>query len=497
MAVIIGGFKQETNSFCAVKMQIDDFKKGYLYCDGEIMEHLEGSRTGEGGFIDVLREENKEIAPTLSAMPAASSGGVAAAGTYHYLRDGLLDRIRKINESDTEVEAILLNMHGAMIAEDCDDVEGCVAEAVRSIVGEKTPIGVSLDGHAYVSDKLLANADIIVGYSTFPHVDEYGTGYRAAELIMKMLKGELKPVKSFVKMPMLLSPEAELDSVPPLSEILGMCREAEKEENIASVTFFPVQPWMDIENLNSMTLVTTNDDAELGEEVSRRISKKAWELRHSFVPQHIDPNEAVRAAMRAKEGPVVISEVGDAPPAGAPGDSNCLLRALLEEDVTLPSYVTVIDAEAVADAYKAGEGNEVVTNVGYKLDARWGDPIEVKGTVIKLMDGKFKSQQIGTVVNMGRTAVIQMGQVFLVVCENTFNHLDPNSYRALGLEPEKARIVGVKSTQHFRAFYGDIAKEIYLLNMPGPSSSEFKGFDWKHISRPMWPLDEIEDNFII
>ncbi len=266
---------------------------------------------------------------------------------------------------------------------------------------------MALDGHAYVSDKLLANADIIVGYATFPHVDEYGTGYRTAELIIKMLKGELNPVKSFVKMPMLLSPEAELDSVPPLSEILTMCREAEKEENIASVTFFPVQPWMDIENLNSMTLVITDNDAELGEKTSREISKKAWELRYNFIPEHVDPNEAVKRAMSAEKGPIVISEVGDAPPAGAPGDSNCLLKALLEEEVTLTSYVTIIDEEAVMDAYNAGEGNEVVTNVSYKLDARWGKPIEVKGTVIKLTDGKFKSQQIGTVVNMGRTALFR------------------------------------------------------------------------------------------
>lgn len=137
MAVIIGGFKQETNSFCYVKMAIEDFKKGYLYCDDKILKNLEGSKTGEGGFIDVLKKENKEIIPTLSAMPASSSGGVATAETYHYLRDGLLDRIKKINESDTEVEAVLLNMHGAMIAEDCDDVEGCVVDAVRSIVGKK------------------------------------------------------------------------------------------------------------------------------------------------------------------------------------------------------------------------------------------------------------------------------------------------------------------------------------------------------------------------
>lgn len=97
----------------------------------------------------------------------------------------------------------------------------------------------------------------------------------------------------------------------------------------------------------------------------------------------------------------------------------------------------------------------------------------------------------------GTYCIIQIGQIFLVVCENTFNHLDPNSYKALNLEPENARIVGVKSTQHFRAFYGSIAKGIYLLDMPGPSSSEFKRFNWEHISRPMWPLDEIEDDFTI
>lgn len=495
MAIIIGGFKQETNSFCAVPMTLEDFRQGYLYCGDEIIEHLTGSKTGEGGFIDVLKREDKKIAPALSAMPAASSGGVATADTYHYLRDELLKRVEAYYEQG-DVEAVLLNMHGAMIAEDCDDVEGFVAEAVRKIVGTQIPIGVSLDGHAYVSEKLLDNADIIVGYATFPHVDEYGTGYRAAELIIKMLKGELVPTKETVEMPMLLSPEAELDSQFPLADILGMCREAEKVDGVESVTFFPVQPWMDIENLISRVLVITNQDFDLAKEKAVEIGKKAWALRHDFVSEHLLPNEAVRAAMKAPEGPVIISEVGDAPPAGAPGDSNCLLKALLEEAPQEPAYVTVIDAEAVEQACQAGEGNTVKMGVGYKLDDRWGRPIEIEGKVNKLLIGEFRSQQIGTIVNMGRTAIVQIGKVSLVVCENAFNHLDPNSYRALGLDPEQAKIVGVKSTQHFRAFYQDIAKEIYLLDMDGPSSSEFKRFDWKHLSRPMWPLDEMDEELL-
>ena len=491
MAIIIGGFKQETNSFCAVRMTIDDFKQGYLYYDEDIIKNLTGSKTGEGGFIDVLNKEGKEIIPTLSAMPASSSGGVVTAEAYRCLKDGLLERIKKVEKEN--IEGVLLNMHGAMIAETCNDVEGEIAEEVRKIIGEDIPFGMSLDGHAYVSEKLLKNVDIIVGYATFPHVDEYGTGYRTAELIVKMINGDIKPAVKTVKMPMLLSPEAEIDSKPPLSEILTLCREAEKIDGVESVTFFPVQPWMDIEDLTSRTLVITNDDPQLAQDIAKSISKKAWKLRHEFVPEHTEPNKAVKRAMKAKEGPVIISEVGDAPPAGAPGDSNCLLKALLDENVSMLSYVTVIDAEAVDDAYRAGEGNQVETRVGYKLDGRWGQPVEVKGTVLKLTVGEFRSQQIGTIVNMGRTAVIQIGMIMLVVCENSFNHLDPNSYISLGLDPLKARIVGVKSTQHFRAFYADIAKDIYLLDMPGPSSSNFKGFDWEHMSRPMWPLDEMSD----
>lgn len=492
MSIIIGGFKEETNSFCALPMTLNGFKQGYLYYGDEIIENLTGSKTGEGGFIDVLNRECKTIAPALSAMPAASSGGMVTADAYHYLRDELLSRIEEYYEAG-EVEAVMLNMHGAMIAEDCSDVEGHVVYEVRKIVGNDVPIGICLDGHAYVSDLLIENADIIVGYSTFPHVDEYGTGYRVAELIIKMLKGNLKPVTKAVKLPMLLSPEAELDSIPPLSEILGMCRDAEKIEGVESVTFFPVQPWMDIEGLNSMTLVITNDDEALAMKKAAAISEKAWKMRHQFNPEHINPNEAVRNAMAAAEGPVILSEVGDAPPAGAPGDSNCLLRALLEEEVTMPAYVTIVDAEAVEACYQTGKGNIVKTMVGYKLDSRWGEPVEVEGIVEKLTVGEFKSQQIGTMVNMGRTAIIRIGMISLVVCENAFNHLDPNSYIALGLDPLKARIVGVKSTQHFRAFYGGIAKEIHLLEMTGPSSSDFKSFNWENMSRPMWPLDKMND----
>lgn len=489
MSVIIGGFKAESNSFSSYPYTLDHFKQGYIYTDSEILEKLSGTKVGESGFIDCLKKEGYEIAPTMSSSPVNIAGGIVEAEAYDYLKNLLLEKIRQQLDKGN-VEAVLLNLHGSMLADNCDDIEGEVLENVRSMVGQDIPIGVSLDCHAFVSQKMINNADVIVGYHTVPHVDEYDTGYKAAELIVKTLQNKIFPKMDAVFVPFLLNAEGQMSNKHPYSTILEACAKAEAEEGIESVTSFHVQPWLDVPNTACTVLVVSNDCSEKAQGIAKEIGNLKWSLKQDYVTPREEPNDAVRRIMKEKGGTVVITEGADSPPAGAPGDANVLLKALLEENVEQPAYVTVVDPEATYLAYEIGEGNEIKTTVGYKLDSRWGDPVEVNGIIKKLDVGEFVNGLTGTVTNYGKAAVIEIGNISLIVCEFAFNHLDPESYRCMGLEPTEARIVGVKSTQHFREFYKDIAEEIIFLEMTGASTNAYKKLPYKKLSRPMWPIDK-------
>ncbi len=489
MAVIIGGFKQETNSFSARTMTVDDYLDYAV--DEDIMTKYKGKRGMESGAIDILEKEGYEIVPTVSAF--GGSGGLMEGKSHQLFHNGIIDRIKSYMEYGT-IDAVIMCMHGAAVAEDSDDPEGDLAEAIRAIVGPDVPIGFGFDGHAFISQKMMDNADIIVGYQTFPHHDEYETGQRVTDLTIRLAKGEIKPVMSVVDLPCLLPPHAELDYQEPMKGFMDMCREAEKLDGVLSVSLFPVQPWMDIEGLMGHVIVTTNDKGDLGDAEALKIAKAAWEVKDQFEVVVVEPHEAVKHAMSLESGTVALSEVADAPPAGAAGDSNELLKALIDEKPDKPCYLVIFDPKAVKQAEAAGEGSHAKLTVGYSLDPRWGEPIEIEGDITRIFDGSFITQFNGSRLPMGRTAEVQIGQITLLLCEKVFPHFDPNCYTGVGLDISKARILGVKSTQHFRHYYADVCSEIHLLDGWGPSSSDFKRFDWKHLDRStMWPLSDMAD----
>lgn len=331
----------------------------------------------------------------------------------------------------------------------------------------------------------------MVGYHTIPHIDAYETSYRAAELIVEMIQGKIAPKMAAVSIPTLLAAEAENHTFGAYKEMVDETRNWEKQEGVYSVTYFPGQPWLDYPGNACSFVVAITDSLEKSEEIVKKVADKSWQLKDKMTTPKYDIEEAVKMAL-AEDGPVVIAELGDAPPAGTIGDGNDLLKALLAAKPKKPCLVTVVDPDAVEEAYKAGVGNTVKTTVGCKLDTRWGTPVEVEGKVLKAQEGNFILTMGDTPGRMGKSAVIQIGEIYLIVCEFTFSHYDPNSYRCMGLEPKEAQIVGVKSTEHFRAFYGELAKDIILADTKGPSMSDFKAFDWKRKSHPFWPVDEFE-----
>ncbi|MGM8932505.1 M81 family metallopeptidase [Salinicola halophyticus] len=485
MTILMGSIKQETNSFCDVPATLATFESSYLHYGEEIGLALQGSRTEPGGFLKVLAAHDRAFIPTVAA--AAISGGRVTVEAWQTLREAVLEPLRR----GVQIEAVLLSLHGAMLTQDSDDPEGDLLTEIRRLAGHHVPIAVSLDPHAHVTEAMLTSADIFLAYKTFPHVDQFETGVQTAELLLEMLEGRVSPVTRSVRLPMLVSPEAQVDSRSPMRDVLDAVRAMEREPGIAAVNYCPVQPWLDIPGTASVISVTTHDDASRAEASAWELSEHVWALRDQFVVERMTPSAAVmRAIDHTGARPLALVESADSTLAGAPGGGVTLLRTLLARQVAITSYVTVVDPQAVAAAMAAGEGQRIVTSVGKRQPDFGDEPVEVDGIVTTLSDGRFRLRTTNTMESMGPTAVIRIGAVHLVVCSNAFAHLDPESYEYLGLMLDRARIVGIKSTLHFRANYADRVDDILLIEDRGVSSGRFDNFDWQYLSRPMWPLDD-------
>lgn len=489
MSVIIGSMRYEANAFCPNAADLDFFKEGYLLYGDEIKKELEGSRSGEDAFFDVLKKNGIKAAPTIATC-AVSSGGIAKEEAFSHFKEEFVQRTTQIMESDT-VEGVLLDMHGAMVTEECDDPEGVIAELIRNIVGDSVPIGVSLDAHAKITPRLVKNVDIIVGFHTIPHIDHYETSERVAELVVETIKGKIKPQMAAIAIPTLMPVEAENHEFGFYREMLEISGKYEDEDDVYSVTCFLGQPWLDCPGNAGSFITAISDSMEKSEIIVREFAETYWDKKETCVAEKYPIEETVEIALKEK-GPVVITELGDAPPAGSIGDGNDLLKALLKAKPDKQCLVTVVDPQAVKDAQAAGEGNMVKTSVGWRLDNRWGEPVEIEGKVILIKQGDYFTSVDHFPGTMGMSALIQIDQIYLIVCECTFQHLDPGTYRCMNLEPADAHIVGVKSTEHFRAYYGELANDILMADTKGSSMSDFAEFKWEKKGHPIWPIDSFE-----
>jgi microcystin degradation protein MlrC len=487
--IAIGQFMEESNTFVRQRADLDHFRATQLLYGDEIVARLRGTRSEIGGFLDTLGTAGAEVVPTVAAN-AVSSGPVTRAAFAH-VRDVLLARLR----GGGRVDGVLLALHGAMVLEDAPDGEGELLAAVREAIGPAIPLVATLDLHATITPRMVEAADGLIGYDTYPHIDLYETGVKAARLVLGAARGEVRPVTLFARAPMLVPAEGQGTSHDPMAGLLAEAKALEARPGVLAVSLFPVQPWLDIPRTGfSVMAVADGVDRARGiEPMVRQLAWRAWEARRRFRAELLPVDEAIKRALAADGGPFVLSESADSTGSGSPGDSAHVLERLLALDVRQRCLVTVVDAPAVARAMAAGVGVDVATPVGGTLDPRYNRPVEIRGRVRTLSDGRFMGsdqKSAGVEFHMGRAAVIEVGRIGVLVTERSAFTVDPAFYRAVGLEPGDAKIVVVKSPLQFRDGYGSFAKACWVVDTPGPSTARLDRLGWAHVTRPLYPFDD-------
>lgn len=493
MRIAIGQLWQETNTFNPLPTTRDDFERFGVLRGSQIIEHL--ADTNEiGGFIQSLRAwpERPEIVG-LVRLPAWPAGR-ATPETFAWLRDELVTALKNAGP----VDAVLLALHGAMVAVGAPDVEGEVLTALRGVAGPDVPIVATLDLHTNITERMVRAADALVLYHTAPHVDVFETGQRAAALLRKMLVDGARPVTAFQKTPAVVPAErANTEDPASVSHALkARLVKLEQQLGVLTAGLATVQPWLDIPELGTMAIVVTDGDAERARAECARLADAFWNARFDYLPTLTPVAEAVARAAARQDGLTVLSDSADATTSGATGDSAWVLAELLRHEWSRPALVTLVSPEVVAEAERLGAGAEFRGPVGGVRDSRFSKPIELTAKVEQLFDARFVLSghlARNLPIDMGRSAVLAVGNVKVIVTSRSGPHFAPQLFQAAGLDPFAAQVLVAKSPCGFRAAYSACAKEILVVDAPGCAPPNFSEYEYTQIDRPLWPWDEIEN----
>jgi len=484
MKILVGGIYHESHSFSSEPTDLEAFRKVLLLEGSESIEKLRGTVSEMAGFIEGAKKFGFEMIPTLWAWGVSTAPVKADALEY------LVHVVRQSFEKAEKVDGILFALHGAMVAENQLDGDGYVLSKFREFAGNEIPIVVTLDLHANISELMFEKADAIVGYDTYPHIDQVERGLEAAQILVKTIRGEIKPTMALEKPSMIIVPQKQLTDAYPMNELITLAHQTESEEDVLSVTVAGGFAYSDVPEIGPSILVVTDNNAELAQRRAKEISSRFWELREDFVPKLANISEAVEKAKESEKSPVILADVGDNIGAGTTGDSTFILSELIKQNAE-GAVVIIADEEAVEEAINVGVGQIADLLIGGKIDRFHGEPLSLKCRVKLISDGVFRNRgqmRDGIVEKMGRTAVVENGGIKIVLNEIKMPPWNLEQLRSVGIEPTNEKIIVLKSAVAFRAAYEPIAGEIIEVNSPGLSSIDLTQFGFKNIRSALYPL---------
>jgi microcystin degradation protein MlrC len=482
MRLITGGIMHETHTFSAEPTTLESLE---TIARGHELLAYAGANHSLGGVIDGCRDQRIELAPTLFADGAST--GTPSRETFETLLDELGARIAAALPAD----GIVLTLHGAMVAAGFPDAEAEIARRVRAIVGPGVPIAVTLDLHANIGQAMVDAVDIVTTYDTYPHTDAAARAREAVALLVRTIKGEIRPTMALAKPPLLPVPQAMATAEGPFKTLFDRAFGMESSGEALTVTVAGGFPYADVPEAGVGFLVTTNDDPAAARRLADELAALAWSLREQMRIVNTPPAEAVAEAIAFPDGPVMLVDVGDNIGGGTPGDGTVLLRELIAQKAQ-DATIVIADPEAVEAAFAAGVGETMRAAVGGKTDRLHGDRVPVEGRVRLLCDGQWVHEgpeNAGVPVDMGRTAVVRCGGVNLVLTSRKSMPGDQQQLKSVGIDPSRQRIIVVKAAVRWRGGFGPIAKHAVYADTPGLGSVDLRRFPFEHIRRPIYPLD--------
>ncbi|MGE0823126.1 MAG: M81 family metallopeptidase [Candidatus Binatia bacterium] len=485
MRVAVGGYIAAANSFVGYRMDVGQCQRATL--TGDTVLKLGG--TTIAGFIDGVRSNNWEIVPLPFIFPGV--GGMLTQEAHEWVKEQLVSALR----SAGKVDGVFLQLHGTAAAEQIDDCEGDILAAIRALVGEKTPLIASLDGHANVTPLMVKAAGMLIGVKTNPHYDFVPVGRHAARVMTGMTNGSITPTSAWAQPPLVTGlQKLYIASGWPMEHLMRQAANlAARHPQVLDVSLLGGFFTSDSRETGPSVTVTTNNEPRLAQEIAEQIKEACWAKRYAFDTDMVSVEEAVQEAMATDEGPVVLGDLADSGGAGTPGDGTAILAELIKRNAKGAVIGNITDPAAVQEAVQAGVGKQVTLTVGGKTDTFHGEPVQISGRVRVIHDGVFTAATVfnaGT-YRRGTTVLIDCGSLEVILTARPALVFEANHFRSLGIEPTERKILVCKAELQHRAGFDGIAKKIIDVDAPGLATPVLSRLPFSKIRRPVFPLDNL------
>jgi microcystin degradation protein MlrC len=480
LRVAIGGLSHETTTFTPVATSVSDFT--WWFARGNQMtEVFRGTNSPIGGFLAGAADEGFEIVPIQHAE-ALPSGPVSREGF-----ETLLTQLCNGLAHALPVDGLLLDIHGAMVAEGRDDCDGEILREVRRLVGPTTPIVAQLDIHANASPAMAEHADLLVGRRTYPELDMAARGRDCAVLLARLCREEIQTNATLCQLPLIWGTRQATEQEP-MATMMRRLNQVITERETLTASILTGFRWADSPHTGSSVYVATSSNVEHSRAITRDLVDLIVAQADDWYEDLRSTREAIEAGEQRGRYPVVLADYLDNPGNGSPGDSTGMLRAFLEAGLTDAAVLYIVDPESVARCVTAGPGARVRLQLGGKSHPAQGPPIDTDAEVLSLSDGRFRYTTLyaGLESSLGPSALTLVEGVHVVIVSERQQPFDPDFALSLGLDCRQLRWIGVKSMQHFRAGFEPFAGAVELVEEPnvhGPA------LEYRRLGRSLYPID--------
>ncbi len=479
MRIFTAALATETNTFAPIWIDRRAFEASLYAPPGEHPQ----TPTLCTAPITVGRELAAKEGFTLIEGTAAwaDPAGPINRATYEGLRDEILGQL----QAALPVDAVVLGLHGAMVADGYDDPEGDLLSRVREMVGPDVLVCAELDPHSHLTWKRVGAADFFVAFKEFPHTDFVDRARDLWSIALRTLRGEVKPVMSVFDCRMI---DVFPTSRQPMRGFVDRLMALEAADpDIVSISVIHGFMAGDVPEMGTKLLVVTDNAAVKGAALAERLGRELFALRGTFMAAQVGPEDAVRQALAAPRGPVVIADVWDNPGGGTAGDATVLLSELMAQGATNVAVGTIWDPIAVQICFAAGEGAEIALRFGAKSAPQTGNPIDQRVTIVKLVrDAQMRFGE--SRVPFGDAARIRFDGIEVILNSTRAQGFDPSLFEAMGIDPKSRRILLIKSTNHFYASFSKLAAEIIYCSAGHPYPNTPATTAYRKARRDIWPM---------
>ncbi len=478
MRIFIAAVVTETNTFSPIPTGEPSFAE-------RLLRRGDATRlTPSGGNVPLIEwrkrgeAEGHEIVESICAY--AAPAGRTLKATYEKFKTAILEDLR----AAMPVDAVLLFMHGAMVAHGYDDCEGDMAAAIRGVVGPRVPIGMELDLHCHLTETMRTACNVIITYKEYPHIDGALRAHEVYDLTLKTARGEIRPVMAFHDCRMI---DMWRTPVEPMKGFVAKMAACEGKDGVLSVSFGHGFPWGDVADVGAKMIVITDNDEPKAKRIAAKFAKEIFALRHQTHTAHDSVEKGIDFAVSANQGPIVLAEVADNAGGGAPSDSTFVLRRLVDRGIRDVAIGYFWDPIAVRFCAEAGDGAELSLRIGGKCGPVSGDPVDLTVRVRRIVDHHTQTGLSGATSAMGLTVWVEAQGIDIVLNTTRTQVFHPDGFTKLGIDLATKKIIVVKSTQHFYAGFAPIAADVRYVATAGSIAPNFESIAYTKLAKPYWP----------